>query len=326
MGKSGVALFFMITAFLFFSKILDSKDAEIDWGKLFASRVKRIAPLYLVSIIILFSIVWFMSNGILVDSPAKIGLDAAKWLSFSQFGMPDLNGVKDTYLIIAGVSWSLPYEWGFYFLLPLLALSAGKRPSPPYLLFSAGALLTIAALVAAGKTPLFPYAFFIGGMAAALLARQARFRAFATGKLASCVIILSIVGVVTLYRFPDRPLAILALSLAFSLIAAGNTLFGALVSGSARMLGEMAYGIYLLHGIVLFCTFHFVLGLPLARQLDGLGYWLVICGITPLLVLTAYAAFRWIEHPAMRYRFGARRASRLWGIGRLFSWTDRTVR
>lgn len=326
MGKSGVALFFMITAFLFFGKILDSKEAEINWGKLFASRVKRIAPLYLVSIVVLFSIVYWMSNGIPVESPAKIALDAAKWLTFSQFGMPDLNGVKDTYLIVAGVSWSLPYEWGFYFLLPLLAWAARKKPSLPYLLFSAGALLTIAALVAVGKTPLFPYAFFIGGIAAALLARQARFRAFAAGRAASCVIVVCVVGVVALYRFPDRPLAIAALSLAFSLIAAGNTLFGALVSNSARMLGEIAYGIYLLHGIILFSTFHFILGPPQAAQLGTVGYWLVICGITPVLVLVAYAAFRLIEHPAMRLSFGARQAALRPDIGGLPSRSGRAAR
>ena len=46
-GHSSVFLFFMITGFLFFSKLIDGRTQTIDWGKLFVSRLLRLAPLYL---------------------------------------------------------------------------------------------------------------------------------------------------------------------------------------------------------------------------------------------------------------------------------------
>ena len=45
-GKVGVALFFMITGFLFLSKILTLRRS-IDWLKVYESRFYRIMPLYI---------------------------------------------------------------------------------------------------------------------------------------------------------------------------------------------------------------------------------------------------------------------------------------
>ncbi len=48
MGRDAVAVFFMITAFLFIRKILDSDKRHIDWIKLYKGRFFRIFPLYFV--------------------------------------------------------------------------------------------------------------------------------------------------------------------------------------------------------------------------------------------------------------------------------------
>src|SRR6478752_3618765 len=45
-GQSSVALFFMITAFLFGSKLLESGERPVDWLRLYVSRALRIMPLY----------------------------------------------------------------------------------------------------------------------------------------------------------------------------------------------------------------------------------------------------------------------------------------
>lgn len=46
-GQTSVALFFMITSFLFFTKLLNSNEKGIDWNRLFISRFLRLVPLYL---------------------------------------------------------------------------------------------------------------------------------------------------------------------------------------------------------------------------------------------------------------------------------------
>ena len=44
--QSSVALFFMITAFLFGSKLLESGERPVDWLRLYVSRALRVMPLY----------------------------------------------------------------------------------------------------------------------------------------------------------------------------------------------------------------------------------------------------------------------------------------
>ena len=48
-GPTSVSLFFMITSFLFFSKLIEAKGKNIDWLKLYTSRFLRIFPLYIFS-------------------------------------------------------------------------------------------------------------------------------------------------------------------------------------------------------------------------------------------------------------------------------------
>lgn len=48
-GQIGVSLFFMITGFLFFSKMLDSRKSGVDWLRLYSSRFLRLTPLYVFS-------------------------------------------------------------------------------------------------------------------------------------------------------------------------------------------------------------------------------------------------------------------------------------
>ena len=93
---------------------------------------------------------------------------------------------------------------------------------------------------------------------------------------------------------------LLLLSAAFCLIAGGNTLFGTLVHPVSRTLGEMAYSIYLLHGILLFVVFTFVVGREPAQGMSTETHWFLIVVTTPLLITGSYLTYRWIEHPAMQ--------------------------
>ena len=122
LGDCGIALFFMITGFLFFSKILDGRTKPIDWLRLYVSRFLRLTPLYLFVVVLLFIVVIFLSHGVLRAPLVKTLRGAACWLAFTIPGEPDLNGVKNTSIIMAGVTWTLLYEWLFYALLPVLAL------------------------------------------------------------------------------------------------------------------------------------------------------------------------------------------------------------
>nr|WP_315394339.1 acyltransferase [uncultured Duganella sp.] len=295
-GQSSVAFFFMITGFLFFSKLLGSRGKEMDWGKLYVSRVMRLTPLYLVAIAVLFLIVVIVSGGTRHESVAQLAREAATWLGFTVLGMPNINGFDGTFRIIAGVTWSLPYEWAFYFSLPLIGLLARVRVPLAYVALS---VLAIVGFVLAydkmNSLILFPM-----GMAAAVLVRDERFTKFAVGKPASLIAIGCVVAAVVFFKTAHGVVPVLLLAASFALIAGGNSLFGILTNATSRAFGETAYSVYLLHGLLLFVAFHMVIGHDVAATLTPVQHWLVVLAVTPVLVTISHFTFWMIEYPSMR--------------------------
>jgi peptidoglycan/LPS O-acetylase OafA/YrhL len=86
-------------------------------------------------------------------------------------------------------------------------------------------------------------------------------------------------------------------TLLFIILASGNSIFGILSNTYSRLLGQITYSLYLLHGIVLFIVFRFIIGYPQAAQLSDNNYWLIIaCCIVPI-VLISQISYKYIELP-----------------------------
>lgn len=297
LGRSSVTMFFMITGFLFFTKILDGRTKSIDWLKLFVSRAMRLTPMYVFAMLLLFLVVAIVSHGELREPTGTVMNELVKWLAFTIMDNPDINGLPDTFTIVAGVTWSLPYEWFFYLSLPALALAVGAEVPKRYLVLSLAAAIY---LIHWG--PEFYHSVsFLGGIAAAVACRNAWARVMAGRTGASVIAVVCIATAIVAFPTPYAPVPMALLSLAFILIACGATLFGTLQNQVSRSLGEVAYSIYLLHGIALYVTFHFVINVNTATHLSTLQYWLVISGITPILISSSFLTFRWIERPAMQH-------------------------
>ncbi len=309
-GQSSVALFFMITGFLFFSKLIDGRTKKIDWGRLFVSRFLRLVPLYFFVIFLLFLLVLILSNGSLNESIPKLLMGMLRWLGFTLLGSPNLNGVERTWIIVAGVTWSLPYEWIFYFSLPLLALTVGVLPPLTYI------GLSVVSVAFVASNPSILYLTFIGGIAAAFLVRLDFVRRFAVGKISSFIALACLAVTVVVFPSGYGFVPLFLLTVFFVLIASGNSLFGLLLSPASRTLGEFAYGIYLMHGIILFITFNFVLGLPQSRALSAIQHWAVVVGVTPVLISVCFLTYTFIEHPAMQKTTGMTTWLRSFFLGR----------
>ncbi len=294
-GQSGVALFFMISGFLFFSKLIDGRVRPIDWGRLFVARFLRLAPLYLLMVLLLVVLVLAMSSG-LRQPLSAFSRDVMRWVGFTALGAPDLNGIDNTWRMVAGVTWSLPYEWFFYLSLPLLALTVRVLPPFPYVVLG---IVTVFALVAWGPQ-LHHLASFLGGIAAAVLVRSVRFRQFAGTTVASILCLCALTLAVWLFPTAYDAGALTLVSIAFVLVACGNSLFGLLTSPASRLLGEMAYGIYLLHGLMLFVIFGALAEATRPAAMSPSMHWLWILGMTPILLLLCYLVFRLVERPFMR--------------------------
>lgn len=297
-GQSGVALFFMITGFLFFGKLLDARTREedVDWLRLYVSRVLRLVPLYL-------AVVGAMALCVLAATDWELrvplrGLlrSVAHWGFFTMLDEPLINAYRDTHLVVAGVVWSLPYEWTFYLCLPLVGLVLGLRVPWGW------RLLALAVVVWACRTfwqPIHLTAFG-SGMLAAWLARQPRLKAWAERQAAGLAVLACLCLAVWVSDDPHDLPVVALLTSAFCLIAAGNTVFGLLRWEASRRLGEIAYGIYLLHGLVLFVALKFVVGEERVISLEPWVHWGLILGLTPILLSLAGLGYVLIERPALQ--------------------------
>jgi peptidoglycan/LPS O-acetylase OafA/YrhL len=293
LGQSSVLLFFMITGFLFFGKLLDSRNKEIDWLRLFISRLLRLAPLYFFSMLLLFILVAQASGGIRHEALPRIMIECMKWLAFTVNGAPDINQVENTALMIAGVTWTLKHEWLFYLSLPFIAIFTRKLAPLPYMVVGVAAYAYW-----------HPHGYillsFLGGILASVLVRSPLFCRMAASPKASLLVLAALVLAAYLYPSSHGTAPVLLLATAFSLIAGGNSLFGLLTHHATRTLGEMAYSIYLLHGILLFISFKYILRPAGALPLDPLNHWLAILVLTPTLVCISFLTFSMIEKPALK--------------------------
>lgn len=283
----------MITGFLFFGKLLDSRNKEIDWLKLFVSRLLRLTPLYFFSMLLLFTLVALASAGIQHEAWSKIMVECMKWLTFTVKGAPDINQVENTTVMIAGVTWTLKHEWLFYLSLPFIAIFTRNIAPLPYLVVGVAAYAYW-----------HPHGYillsFLGGILASFLVRNAGFCRMAASPKASLVILAALALAAYLYPSSHGTAPVLFLAIAFSLIAGGNSLFGLLTHHATRTLGEMAYSIYLLHGILLFFYFKYILGPAGVLPLQPLQHWFAIFILTPVLICISFASFSIIEKPALQ--------------------------
>lgn len=278
LGQSSVSLFFMITACLFFTRILDARERPIDWGRLYVSRMTRILPLFF-----------------LVTLTATIIVALVKYLDLDAANPAWIVRTARPLLVTAGVAWTLHYEWLFYFMLPLLALTRGVIAPVAALLLA----ILVMALENWSKINSVLLLNFGAGMASAVLVRQQILRRFLCKPAFSVFAIACMLLAIVLCPIPFSASAIGLLWLAFTVIAAGNSFFGLLTLPICRQLGEITFGIYLLHGPLLFIMLRLVLGLEPAASLTQTEYWLLILTITPFLIVIALLSFIRIERPCM---------------------------
>jgi peptidoglycan/LPS O-acetylase OafA/YrhL len=276
-SQGGVALFFMITAFLFWGRVLKTGPA-FDVRAFFTSRLRRLTPMYLCSVVMVLAVVVGASGFALRSGPAQLFHELLPWLSFGFMTTGELNGVRDAHAINA-VYWTLGYEWLFYLVLPLAAL------------FSRGAvvLVPVALLLVFGSVSPIIYCFLFGGLAAALQGKEISLK---YGWIAP----LALIG--WFFAAPLPKLAQYALLFVFFvLIAHGWSAFGLLRSRPARMLGVASYSLYLVHCIVLYAVVSAADCVVPIASLTMVEYWTLAAAAALLAVSLSAITYRYVEFP-----------------------------
>ena len=287
-GAVGVCLFFMVTAYLFWGRVVRA-DGQLAVREFYRSRVRRIVPMYLASVLMVLAVVAVLSHFELHVSALTLAKELRAWFSFGFLYQGEINGIKDAHYIDA-VYWTLAYEWAFYLLLPLLAL------------FMRGALFALMLAVAVLYCASAPVTlcFVCGALVATIVERRLIPFSLASHWLTPLPLAALLLAFGGAHAY--APTSIALLSIFFLFVVKDNSLFGVLATRGAKLLGTVSYSIYLVHCIVLYCVVALVNAYVPIRELST-GMYLAIVAIAAMLTVVLSArTYRHIEHPFISKR------------------------
>lgn len=248
-GTFGVAVFFMITGYLFGDIKLQS-----NWKTFFTKRFLRIFPMCIVSSIFCIALAAYIGKNIAQTSYS----DILYWFDGGITGIkPALFGYQHTNLINAGVTWSLYWEWAFYFSLPLLSSLFNKKYTVGLCIAAIAFLINI---LPTFKIPTYNISFLLF-FATGILVKNLKLTITNRFKKIKNILAIFILfyciflsGKTSAYNF----YSCILIGIFFYLITSGSTLFGILTSRGFLRLGDASYSIYLLHGIGWFIMNKFI--------------------------------------------------------------------
>jgi peptidoglycan/LPS O-acetylase OafA/YrhL len=288
--QAAVAMFFMITGFLFWLKII-KVSGKLNWWKLLMSRTRRLVPAYVASIIMLFIIIGFATNWKLQVPLRDLVSQLVRWLSFNFLTLADINGFKETWTL-QGVIWSLKFEWAFIFALPFVAIV--YKPKKFVIFFIVGLLFWTY------TSRLIIMANFMFGMLAAYSIGHQRLQNILQTRFAAVVGLLSLGALYSFFLGTDGLIQIGLMFVFFLVVVNGNDLFGLLSLKGSQYLGAISYSMYLFHGLLLFLAFvafKHAFG-PLVSAVD---FWLLVCATGVATVVVSSITFKFIEEPFIRH-------------------------
>jgi peptidoglycan/LPS O-acetylase OafA/YrhL len=301
LGPASVSLFFMITGFLFWTKLL-SATGNVDWRALYVGRLFRIAPMYLVAVVAMLLIVLAKTGFVLHEPLGDVLGAAAQWLALGIVNLqPDVNGYSATH-VLAGVTWTISYEWAFYASLLATVVVARSRAHLP--LVAAVLVLCLVGKSLFHSSVLGFAALFLCGMTVASLLNANKALALSDRRSSAlafaCLLLIFAASPFNATLSGYGTFATLLLAIFFYCVCSGATLFGLLTTRAAQRLGSISYSVYLLQGIVLTLVF----AIPSLRDFairDAANYWLIGMLCACALVAAAAVTFARVEQPCIAF-------------------------
>lgn len=254
-GKIGVAVFFMISGYLFY-KLLNKSSFNLN--EFIKNRFLRIFPLYafVVSFCVLIGLIF---TDYILDW--NLIFRISQWYIF--FGAYDVLNIVE---MTKGVEWTLKLEILLYISIPFLFYLFKKIDNQILrhllilgsilLIFIAGLLLRIY-----GKVYIDPRAalcFYVGYIALEIKKFQL-ITAFLQSRVVTIFAILLFISSFFVSSYNLFYLyIIISCGFLFLCLTSGNSIFGLLNLEPLQKLGEISYSIYLIHGCVLYCLMQLI--------------------------------------------------------------------
>lgn len=283
-ATAGVAVFFMITGFLFWLRLLRA-GAGFDFRAFFAARIRRLAPMYFMSVLMALAVIFSVSGLALRVPPTQLVRELQAWLSFGFIHTGPVNGVQEAHSVNA-VYWTLAYEWAFYLALPFLALFA--RGAWSVVLFVVVVFFSMRAPVVLN--------FVYGALAASLVHHKRlalRSPWLAPLPLAALAVYFIADGYV--HKMVEGAL----LFVFFIFVVHGHSACGLFLSRPAKILGAISYSLYLTHCIVLFVVVGAADRLLGLESFGPTQYWLLVALAALATVVLSAVTFQFVEYPFM---------------------------
>lgn len=277
-GEISVGIFFIISAFLFFRKALQD---NFDYERFFTSRILRIYPPVIFSIIIIY----FASYIISANHSYQIN-DLIETIP-SLFNYP-MTRINDTSLIImnSGVFWTMVWELRLYIAIPLLYILIKQYPYPKTIIISSMAYIMYVWYFVNHDNGLSYTMYFLAGFMVASIQKE-----YTVNSIIGLLTLIFAIFLIDKAYNVTTPLIMMAV---FFTIKCGCTYFGLLTSMPLRILGTCSFSIYLLQGIPQAVSKHYLYS-------NGGMAWKIVA-IASLGVM-APLMYKYIEKPAMNASF-----------------------
>lgn len=236
----GVTMFFMITGYLFWGLI---KKEDINWIDIYKGRIFRIAPILIFNNLFIAIMIFYITR----ELPNK---NFIHWFDIINNNLSDYSTYKSTWTLTAGVRWTLVYEWGFYFSLPILAL-LNKKPFEAII-----ALLFICIYAADYLNPKIPFNFmsmFFFGMLVSELSNRVSISIRTVNII--FVMVIAIIFCMKPKAYALSSILNPLLAIALFCLSKGATAFGLLKIKGFIRLGHSSYSIYIIHASVIFIIY-----------------------------------------------------------------------
>ncbi|MBZ5721613.1 MAG: acyltransferase [Acidobacteriia bacterium] len=313
-GWAGVNLFFVLSGFLITGILLDTRECRDYYRRFYLRRALRILPLYY-AVLILLAV---LSRTGLIARPASWSFLGLSFIYLAN--VTQLFGVPMQY----GVLWSLAVEEHFYLLWPTAVRLLSRRG----LVCMAAAICFACPLLRA----LFYWRHYAGvgygwlsadglalGVLLAILSRSSwvkrpRFKQVAIGSLTASLLIFSLgapFGILLTSRlvgfiFRETTLDLFCFGLVSSTLLVGTSRWKAIVNRPVlQFLGEVSYGVYLIHMLVFDVVDHAVSRVAptlVATQGDFGRILLRFCLGASCTFAVAYLSRWYFEEPFLRLK------------------------
>ena len=288
LGHGAVFLFLMITGYVFWLKARMT-GGKISWPKMVVSRIRRLAPAYYFSLILvlvqsvpaMLAAPFLVSLGFLLRS---LGVGIFWWDMIPGQQSVSLNG---------HVQFILFYQWCFYLSMPFLAwCCVGRRFLPFFILLS---MVLVLAQREMGAS-VWWLAFAPGILMAQIQLPEPVRRVLSDWRGAALSLgwLVAVLASGGIRWMQFELVAVIPLLWA---VVSGNSLFGLLKLGPLRIIGKVSYSFYLLHVIVILAIARLVRNWLTGQMPEPLAWGVLVLASTILIALLSAVCWRWIEEP-----------------------------